>query len=176
MRRVRRFPFRPMLHGFTLVELLVVITIIGILIALLLPAVQSAREAARRTQCSNNLKQLALACLVHESTHGFFPTGGWGWHWVGDPDMGFDLKQPGGWIYNILPYIEQGALHDLGLEVTDTATKKRKTQADDRNAVGRLVLPFPTPSGCLRPKGLVDPHQRQRLYAGGQNRLRRLRR
>ncbi len=100
--------------GFTLVELLVVITIIGILIALLLPAVQAAREAARRVRCRNNLKQQGLACLQHEEIHGFFPTGGWGWSWVGDPDRGFDRRQPGGWIYNILPYVDQQALHDLG--------------------------------------------------------------
>jgi prepilin-type N-terminal cleavage/methylation domain-containing protein/prepilin-type processing-associated H-X9-DG protein len=102
--------------AFTLVELLVVITIIGILIALLLPAVQAAREAARRVQCSNNLKQLSLGCLQHEAANGFFPSGGWWWHWTGDPDRGFGRGQPGGWTYTVLPYIEQHSLHDLGMD------------------------------------------------------------
>ncbi|HOM17287.1 MAG TPA: DUF1559 domain-containing protein [Thermoguttaceae bacterium] len=100
--------------GFTLVELLVVITIIGILIALLLPAVQSAREAARRAQCQHNIKQIGLACLNHESAYRIFPSNGWGWGWVGDPDQGAGRRQPGGWIYHILPYLEQEALYNLG--------------------------------------------------------------
>ncbi len=104
----------PSQRGFTLVELLVVITIIGILIALLLPAVQAAREAARIAQCQNHIKQLALGCLNHESTTRRFPTGGWGWAWGGDPDRGNDWRQPGGWIYNVLAYMEQQPLHDLG--------------------------------------------------------------
>jgi len=100
--------------GFTLVELLVVITIIGILIALLLPAVQAARESGRRTTCKNNIKQLATACSSHLERHQFFPTGGWAWGWAGDPDRGFTKRQPGGWLYNVLPFIEQQALHDKG--------------------------------------------------------------
>ena len=101
-------------HWFYPGRILVVITIIGILIALLLPAVQAAREAARTTQCQNNIKQLALGCLGHESATKRFPTGGWGWAWTGDPNRGNDWRQPGGWIYNVLPYIEQQPLHDLG--------------------------------------------------------------
>src|SRR5690349_7224049 len=71
--------FRRSRAGFTLVELLVVIAIIGILVALLLPAIQAAREAARRSQCTNQVKQLATGCMNHESTLKYFPTGGWGW-------------------------------------------------------------------------------------------------
>jgi prepilin-type N-terminal cleavage/methylation domain-containing protein/prepilin-type processing-associated H-X9-DG protein len=107
--------------GFTLVELLVVITIIGILIALLLPAVQAAREAARRAQCVNNLKQLGVAVHNHISTFNRFPTGGWVFSWIGNPDCGTGQKQPGGVFYNLLPYMEQQGLHDLGIGNATTA-------------------------------------------------------
>jgi prepilin-type N-terminal cleavage/methylation domain-containing protein/prepilin-type processing-associated H-X9-DG protein len=82
--------------AFTLVELLVVIAIIGVLVALLLPAVQAAREAARRSQCSNNLKQIGLACLNYESTRGTLPPGAY-------------LGEGSAWSAFILPHLEQGS-------------------------------------------------------------------
>lgn len=123
-------------EGMTLVELLVVIAIVGLLCALLLPAVQAAREAARRTSCAANLKQLALGCLAHEQVQGFLPTGGWGGAWTGDPDRGFTVRQPGGWAFNALPFLEQTSLRDLGAGLADAESK-----ADQ--AVVRLQSPLP---------------------------------
>ncbi len=100
--------------GFTLVELLVVIAVLGMLMALLMPAVQSTREAGRRATCENNLYNLGRGMLAHEVQQQILPTGGWGWRWVGDPDRGYRSNQPGGWYYNVLPYIDQQALRELG--------------------------------------------------------------
>ena len=107
-------------RGFTLVELLVVITIIGVLVGMLLPAVQAAREAGRRAQCANNIKQLALGMQTHLQALGFFPSGGWGYMWTPQPARGAGPPQPGGWGYAVLPYIGQQALYDLGNTVSPT--------------------------------------------------------
>jgi prepilin-type N-terminal cleavage/methylation domain-containing protein len=116
-----------MKRAFTLVELLVVIAIIGILVALLLPAIQAARESARRIQCSNNLKQLSLAAANHHDVARHFPTGGWGWWWVGDPDRGFGKDQPGGWAFNLMPFTEEANAYKIasdGDPKTDTVRQK----------------------------------------------------
>jgi prepilin-type N-terminal cleavage/methylation domain-containing protein len=97
--------------GFTLVELLVVIAIIGILVALLLPAIQAAREAARRSQCSNNLRQIALALLNHESAKKTFPAGAIQNIAYSSSANPFEVYS--GWTREIMPFAEDPALHDL---------------------------------------------------------------
>jgi prepilin-type N-terminal cleavage/methylation domain-containing protein len=111
-------------RAFTLVELLVVIAIIGVLVALLLPAIQAARETARRTECLNHLKQMGVALQNHHDAYKYFPTGGtvpWSW-WnrfgelKADPSATqFTEQHSGGvgpgWAYQILPYIEQSSLY-----------------------------------------------------------------
>ncbi len=113
--------------GFTLVELLVVIVIIGMLMALLMPAVGSVRDSMRRTQCKNNLAQIGRATAAHVAAQGHFPSSGWGNVWIGDPDRGFGARQPGGWIYNLLPYLGLSNIHDIGKGLSNVAS-----QTDDK--------------------------------------------
>lgn len=105
--------------AFTLVELLVVIAIIGILVALLLPAIQAAREAGRRAQCQNHLRQIAIACLNFENANKRFPAGGWGFRWMGDPDYGVGRGQPGGWIFQVSSYLEEANVFQVGKGLPD---------------------------------------------------------
>ncbi len=131
--------------AFTLVELLVVITIIGILIGLFLPAVQSARESGRRLQCANHIRNLALGFQQHLADHGFYPSGGWGWFWMGDPDRPYNHLQPGSWSYNILPYIEQATIHDLGHDGNPNAITATK-QAGNCQAAQTVLEIFNCPT------------------------------
>ncbi|MEN1679617.1 MAG: DUF1559 domain-containing protein [Planctomycetota bacterium] len=139
--------------GFTLVELLVVIAIIGILIALLLPAVQSARESARRMQCSNQLRQLGLALLNHHDSLGYFPGGTFR-----DVENTTDGREhyygPNtSWIAHVLPYVEQGA---VAAEIEFGEDYAARNNGDIQRVELPLVL-CPTDSGSLERQSAVAP-------------------
>jgi prepilin-type N-terminal cleavage/methylation domain-containing protein len=140
--------------AFTLVELLVVIAIIGVLVALLLPAIQAAREAARNAQCKNNLRQIGLAMLNYESANKTFPTGGWSFHWIGNPAMGNGPRQPGGWIYQVSDYIENQNVKKIG-GGTFTTTAALRAALKDQATV--LIPGFNCPS--RRPSQLYPNYE-----------------
>ncbi|MCA9184164.1 MAG: DUF1559 domain-containing protein [Pirellulaceae bacterium] len=111
---LRRRHFR----GFTFIELLIVLAISGMLLALMMSALVQGREAARRVQCQNNLRQIGTAAQGHLTSHGIFPSGGWP-GWVGVQKGGFGSSQPGGWLYSSLPYLAETSQYALGGEETD---------------------------------------------------------
>lgn len=120
-------------RGFTLIELLVVIAIISVLIAMLLPAVQEAREAARRTQCTNNLKQIGLAIHTYHESHKFFPRG--------DLDGTYSRVNP---FVTILPYLEQGNIY------RQYDFKLPHTHANNRAVVSQNIAMYICPSATFR--------------------------
>lgn len=137
-------------HGFTLVELLVVIAIIGILVGLLLPAVQAAREAARRMQCQNNLKQLGLAVLNYESTYKKFPGG-----------VGANGCCWGTWQVAILPFIEQQAMYNLYQNSGGADPRPRYSHSVNRAVVSSrlptLTCPSDTPNAPIGASATLRP-------------------
>ncbi len=130
-------------RGFTLVELLVVITIIGILIALLLPAVQAAREAARRAQCSNHLKQLGLACHNYHAATGSLPAGD---YCFAPPS--YSIRSCHTWIESLFPYIEQQAVYDQIDFAVDTRTAPNPDTLNDL-IIPNLMCPTDPDSGLM---------------------------
>ena len=145
-------------RGITLVELLIVIFIIAILVQLALPAVQMARESARRAQCQNHLRQLAVGAQLHVDSHGFFPSGGWTFVWVGDADRGYGKTQPGGWSFNLLPYVGETTLHQLGKGLAE-AEKRIAAQQRFETPVALFMCPSRRPATQLtftRPGGLIN--------------------
>ncbi|MDY0168201.1 MAG: DUF1559 domain-containing protein [Thermoguttaceae bacterium] len=152
--RPRRAALREARHGFTLVELLVVITIIGILIALLLPAVQSAREAARRLQCSNNLKQISLALHNYHTAHGVFPAAIVADNFKADFDTWGEAangRHGTSWMLQILPFLEQQALFDNWNFTTNVKGNAALAKTD--------IAAFYCPSRRNRVRPQDIPHQ-----------------
>ncbi len=121
--------------GFTMIELMTVLAVISILIGLLLPAVQAAREAARRTQCRSQLKQITLGVHSFHSIYGRFPSNGWGYAWMAEPGRGVGPKQPGGWIYQLLPQVDAANVWNIG----------KDTQGEVRRGAIRRVCETPLP-------------------------------
>jgi prepilin-type N-terminal cleavage/methylation domain-containing protein/prepilin-type processing-associated H-X9-DG protein len=143
-------------HGFTLVELLVVIAIIGVLVALLLPAVQAAREAARRSQCSNNLKQLALGLQNYHDTFNNLPFGARS-RGAGGAASGYGAS----WLVATLPFCEQKNLYDLidiRERVNGEAYNHANVRAQASNAkIGYLVCPSSPLPQMEAPSGVTTP-------------------
>lgn len=152
-----------------MVEALVVLSIIVVLIALILPAVQQARETARRSSCQNNLRELALGFNQHVSQHGFYPTGGWGASWSADSSRGYTRRQPGGWYYNVLAFIDEDNIRlstsavNIAVRTCICPTRRRVPAAantDYAANAGSVVQSWP-PSGA--------PYNNQSLYGPGFN-------
>ncbi|MFV2066672.1 MAG: DUF1559 domain-containing protein [Pirellulales bacterium] len=151
------FRFKVKLHAFTLVELLVVIAIIGILVALLLPAVQAAREAARRMSCSNNMKQLGLALHNYHDTYRTFPYGEGGTPARPWAPQNYTWNGPN-WRVHVLPYIEQGSVYDQ-CDFNFTFDSGRPGFRGTPNGLLEdLIIPvFRCPSNPLPPNGPAVP-------------------
>ncbi|MCP4194158.1 MAG: DUF1559 domain-containing protein [Planctomycetaceae bacterium] len=107
-------------RGQTLVDLLAALAILTLFMQLLFPALQAAREASRRIRCSARLRHLGLAMNAHQVAKGHFPSGGWHFHWIGEPERGTNSRQPGSWAFNLLDYLDQSDLRRKGAGLQGT--------------------------------------------------------
>ena len=94
-----------------------------------MPWIESLKEPARANDCSYHLQLLGHGAMEHASRQGSYPSGGWGFGWLGDPDRGFGAKQPGGWMYNVLPFIDQKNLWSLGEGINPLSSPGKKKDA-----------------------------------------------
>ncbi|MDX1969480.1 MAG: DUF1559 domain-containing protein [Planctomycetaceae bacterium] len=155
----------PKARGFTLIELLVVIAIIAILMALLLPAVQQAREAARRTQCRNNLKQLGLALHNYAGAYSMFPPGHMDTYTDG---ISAGARHHFGWLTSLLPYVDQQPLYNR-IDFNRASLTLNVHVNPDFYAVGTIDIPmFVCPSD---PVGRSNPNFAPSNYLGSQGNL-----
>jgi prepilin-type N-terminal cleavage/methylation domain-containing protein len=150
-------------RGFTFIELLVTISIIGMLMALLFPAIHAARESARNMTCQNHLRQLGGAMMAHEVNFQRLPTGGWGGGWVSHADRGTGRRQPGGWAHALLPYMERNDLFLLGRGApdaqrrADAATLTRMPMTVFNCPSRRSAVPYPVTLFIARQPRDCDP-------------------
>ena len=136
-------------RGFTLLELLVVIMIIAVVVGLLIPAVQYARESARANSCRNNLAQLSKGMLICENLVRKFPAGGWAGEWFGDSGRNNEPEQQGGWAFQLLPYIERLPLWESMESVPASENEQYQTLA--KTSVALFSCPSrrgPGPYAC----------------------------
>jgi len=163
-------------RGFTLIELLVVIAIIGVLVALLLPAVQAAREAARRMQCRNNLKQIGLAMHNYHDAHLTLPPGNFDTvaNWVGLPPcpgqpVGLFGSREASWMQRILPYIDQGNLYNSFVNQMNSGSVPANQYTNAGTPIPTLMCPSdPANPKTVNISGLVHFSGNYVMCAGSQ--------
>jgi len=150
---IRRRAKQTATRGYTLVETLVTIAVVGTLSSMLLPALQAARESARMSSCRHNISQVSKAMLTHESRLGHFPSGGWSPLWLGTADRPSGPGQPGGWAFSLLPYLGQLDAYDALADLTPaTAADTYRRAASVAQPLfacpsRRAARPLPAPAG-----------------------------
>ena len=131
-------------RAVSLLELLIVIGIIALLLQLMLPAIHAARQSTRRLICARKLQTLGNAMSVHHDARGHFPSGGWHYTWVGEPERGTGADQPGSWAFNLLEYLDLGTLRNMGAGVESPEDRADAIKLRCRTPLSEFVCPRAT--------------------------------